>query len=311
MRRKDIILCSLILLLILLRFFLPKAGTFALSVEYCDVLVIWLFCGFVIRKTRDALPNAAWVLTILLCIGFGLFFSKDLCLDLIQGPKTVTLTEVSVTSTQAHTGIFSRHVYLSGINPSGKRIRLELSKLEEAGPAVTVTYYPNTGRIISCTDGEHISQVILPETYLTFCGVDPEETAEKLRSMAETVTETDQGLVLELTESQKEAFREQNQSYIDETLNTFTNTDPDWSYTIDGTSITYSYDESIKPVLQAELLMGVTAMEGFQQLLDNGDGTWQINLTICNCHTGKVVAEGTLPEETITFDETDWIKSYE
>ena len=51
-----------------------------------------------------------------------------------------------------HTGIFSRHYYLTGTDGEGKKIRVEISgqdyeRLETAG-SVSMEYYPNTKRVV-------------------------------------------------------------------------------------------------------------------------------------------------------------------
>ena len=83
----------------------------------------------------------------------ALWFSKDIVPDLAAGPQTAILTDIQLSGTQAHTGIFSHHYYLLGIDLQGEKIRVEISgqdyeRLETAG-SVLIEYYPNTKRAVN------------------------------------------------------------------------------------------------------------------------------------------------------------------
>ncbi len=45
-------------------------------------------------------------------------------------------------------------------------------------------------------------------------------------------------------------------------------------------------------------------------ILKTNNQDWQVNLKIINCHTNKVVAEGTLPRDTIKYGGLEWNNSY-
>lgn len=112
--------------------------------------------------------------------------------------------------------------------------------------------------LCSCTSQEPVSEeVFLPEFFLSF-------------------TMQQDGLLLVLTEEQKKILRKQNQDYIDSILARFTAEDPEYSYSIEGSHLTFRYDPSIDPLLQEELLMGVSSMEAFNILLETRDGTRQL-----------------------------------
>ena len=112
--------------------------------------------------------------------------------------------------------------------------------------------------LCSCTSQEPVlEEVFLPEFFLSF-------------------TMQQDGLLLVLTEEQKKILRKQNQDYIDSILARFTAEDPEYSYSIEGSHLTFRYDPSIDPLLQEELLMGVSSMEAFNILLETRDGTRQL-----------------------------------
>lgn len=78
--------------------------------------------------------------------------NRSTALDLVSGPETAQLTDIQVSRSQAHTGIFSLHYYLTGTDSRGERVRLEISGDDytrlSGSSSVTVEYYRHTGRIV-------------------------------------------------------------------------------------------------------------------------------------------------------------------
>ena len=135
---------------------LPKSGPLVLLVELWVIFIIWVVCIYVIariiqnRKTAEAGIKTAGAILAVICAAVCLWFTRDIAADLVSGPKTAALTEVEVRQSQAHTGIFSHHYYLTGTDPPGKRIRVEISSGDYAGAAGTeranLVYYENHAR---------------------------------------------------------------------------------------------------------------------------------------------------------------------
>lgn len=158
-KRYEIVLCVLLLAVIVAGLFLPKSGPLVLLDELCDIFIIWVVCIYVIariiqnRKTAETGIKTAGAILAVICAAVCLWFTRDIAADLVSGPKTAALTEVEVRQSQAHTGIFSHHYYLTGTDPQGKRIRVEISAGDYAGAAgtdsVTLVYYEHTGRTVS------------------------------------------------------------------------------------------------------------------------------------------------------------------
>ena len=48
--------------------------------------------------------------------------NRSTALDLVSGPETAQLTDIQVSRSQAHTGIFSLHYYLTGTDSRGERV---------------------------------------------------------------------------------------------------------------------------------------------------------------------------------------------
>ena len=89
------------------------------------------------------------------CAAVCMWFTKDFAADLAWGTKTVTLTDIEVSETQAHTSIFSHHYYLMGTDSQGLRTRVETSAddytmMSQTGNGTAVlVYYEHTGRAVS------------------------------------------------------------------------------------------------------------------------------------------------------------------
>ena len=160
-KKYEIILCILVLAVIAAGLLLPKTGNFVLLDELCNAAIIWIACIYVIvraLRSRTALSvsgKAARAAAVIICIAFVFWFSKDIVLDLAAGPRTAALTDIQVSETQAHTGIFSQHYYLTGSDHNGETVRAEISReeynkyngLPQSG-TVTIEYYEHTRRIV-------------------------------------------------------------------------------------------------------------------------------------------------------------------
>ena len=161
-KKYEIILCILVLAAVAAGLLLPKTGELVLLDELCSIsVVIWIVCIYVVVrvihnwKTGEKSTKTAGVIIAAVCAAVCLWFTKDLAADLVSGTKTVMLTDIEVSESQAHTGIFSHHYYLLGTDPQGERIRVEISaddytRTRLAGNTTAVlVYYEHTGRAVS------------------------------------------------------------------------------------------------------------------------------------------------------------------
>lgn len=162
MKRKiqtyEIILCIFVLAVVAAGLLMPKTGPLVMIDEICDIVAIWTVCIYVIvriiqsRGRFQASVKAARVLVIAACVAIGVLFTRSTALDLVSGPVTAQLTDIQVSRSQAHTGIFSLHYYLTGTDSRGERVRLEISGDDytrlSGSSSVTVEYYRHTRRIV-------------------------------------------------------------------------------------------------------------------------------------------------------------------
>lgn len=100
---------------------------------------------------------------------------------------------------------------------------------------------------------------------------------------------------------------------MEEIMEDFEVEDPEYSYEVssDYSEVTYKYDENVDPMVQTKVLLVFTTNYALKGILENNNSEWSVTMNIVNCHTEKTVASGTLPEQTISFTENDWKKSYE
>ena len=154
----EIILCIFVLAVVAAGLLMPKTGSLVMIDEICDIVVIWTVCIYVIvriiqsRGRFQASVKAARILVIAACVAIGVLFTGSTALDLVSGPEMAQLTDIQVSRSQAHTGIFSLHYYLTGTDSRGERVRLEISGDDytrlSGSSSVTVEYYRHTGRIV-------------------------------------------------------------------------------------------------------------------------------------------------------------------
>lgn len=163
------------------------------------------------------------------------------------------------------------------------------------------------------TEEDKVSEITIPASYLEFTGNDAEETAEDYKACCTDATVQDGNVVLEVNEQQKQEILEMNQDFIDDALEDFQEENSQYSYELkdDFSGVVYRYDESIESGVQAKMLMGVTSMYALNGIIESGNSEWSVKVTIENCHTGNVVAQGVLPDDSISFGQEEWETSYE
>ena len=154
----EIILCIFVLAVVAAGLLMPNTGSLVMIDEICDIVAVWTVCIYVIvriiqsRGRFQASVKAVRILVIAACVVIGVLFTGSTALDLVSGPEMAQLTDIQVSRSQAHTGIFSLHYYLTGTDSRGERVRLEISGDDytrlSGSSSVTVEYYRHTRRIV-------------------------------------------------------------------------------------------------------------------------------------------------------------------
>lgn len=158
-KKSDIVLALLVLAAVAAGLLLPRSGKLVLLDELSGIAAIWIVCIYVILKVIHGWKaggksiKTAGVIIAAVCAAVCLWSVKDLAADLVSGTRTVMLTDIEVRESQAHTGIFSHHYYLLGMDPQGKWIHVEISAgdYERTGgnKSAELVYYEHTGRTVS------------------------------------------------------------------------------------------------------------------------------------------------------------------
>ena len=108
----EIILCIFVLAVVAAGLLMPKTGSLVMIDEICDIVAVWTVCIYVIvriiqsRGRFQASVKAVRILVIAACVVIGVLFTGSTALDLVSGPETAQLTDIQVSRSQAHTGIF-------------------------------------------------------------------------------------------------------------------------------------------------------------------------------------------------------------
>ena len=152
-KKVEIILLILVLIVIAAGLLLPKTGELVLLDELCNISVLWIVCIYLVVKVvrNKAAGKALGAGLVIVCFALALWFSKDLVLDLSAGSQTIELRDIQISESQGHAGIFSHHYYLTGFH-NNETLRFEISAKEysqlKPGETVTAEVYKHTGRIV-------------------------------------------------------------------------------------------------------------------------------------------------------------------
>lgn len=175
--------------------------------------------------------------------------------------------------------------------------------------------YTTVGFNEGINNKEEIFSIIVPESYFSFTNTQIEKNIESLKGLGNeyitSVKKENNTMVIEVTESQKNKLIERNNKYIETLSNGFSNANEKYHYEFnsDFSDLTYYFDEHIAPITQGKI-GSITASYILNNILKTNNQDWQVHIRIINCHTNKLVAEGTLPKDTIKYGELEWNNSY-
>ena len=135
--------------------FLPKSGRFALLDVTVDNLIIWgilIYMFLKVRKFSGGIKNNLYLYAVCLFLAlFCLWMTKDLAMDLIAGPKVITLYNVKLSKLQGTKGLASLHYYINGSDLEGNDYKIEISGSDYTNinktDTLVITYYENTDKL--------------------------------------------------------------------------------------------------------------------------------------------------------------------
>jgi hypothetical protein len=155
LKKFDWVYTSVGVALSIVALFLPKSGRFALLDVAVDNLIIWGIVVYVflkVRKLSGGIKQNLFVYVVwLFLVLFSLCTTKNFVMDIISGPKAITLYNVNLSMLQGTKGLISLHYYLNGSDSEGKHHRIEISSWDynnfNRPDSFTITYYENTDRL--------------------------------------------------------------------------------------------------------------------------------------------------------------------
>lgn len=153
------ILWSAVLICMIVQIALPEIGVLGMVKEGSYAVLFFGIGGScvwaIIQKwKKDKAAVVLGIFMLILTVGIGGWISRKLVLDLIEGPKIVHLTSITMEESSGMSGIISHHYYLCGRddNDKWKGYQMEVSADEyyelEGKQQVTVLCYPRTERIL-------------------------------------------------------------------------------------------------------------------------------------------------------------------
>lgn len=158
-RKAEMIILITSAIILIVSLTLPVSGEFALVDEFFDILVLAciivyaLFEVFNSNKLKGKINKGIKTAIIMVCVLFVGFFSKNLVMDVISEPKSIVLHNVSTSSYQGYTGIFSSHYYVEGYDSNYNKHKVEISHSDffrlSNKETINVDYFENTGRALS------------------------------------------------------------------------------------------------------------------------------------------------------------------
>lgn len=174
----------------------------------------------------------------------------------------------------------------------------------------------NTVSDILPTNAE-VYEIIIPDSLLNISGISELEYIasfdNETHDVYTDVQLVDDEVILYLTDIQRQNLINQVKDTIDIILEDYYQSNPDYKFMGDKNyqSITFSYDENISERLETTVLGAVFAKYAYLNVLEHKDPNWKIHLQIYNCHTNKLVIEGDLEKERVSWSQDDWARSYE
>lgn len=176
-------------------------------------------------------------------------------------------------------------------------------------PAADPAREPDAGKTLP----ETTEEITIPASIFKFANTDIEDNMEAFGDYCTDVRREGDDLILEVTPAQKEELIEMYTGSIDDVLEDMA--EEEWGYyvetDIDHSRFVYHYDENIDGILEAKMLLTITASDVLTGIMETGDPDWNVRAKIANCHTGLTVGEGTFPDGSITFGPDEWKASYD
>ncbi len=157
----------------------------------------------------------------------------------------------------------------------------------------------------------------IPWTYWSYTGTTKEAGVDSFNELGQdyctSAKVVDDHVEIELTEQQREKLIERNNTYIAELVDEFKAYNSEYRYEPDETyqKVALYFDENIPTILHVSTFYNITACYGMNYMLTNHVAEWNVELSIYNCHTDKLVAFANVPYDSVSYGPEEWAASYQ
>ena len=164
---------------------------------------------------------------------------------------------------------------------------------------------------------DSISTMTIPHSLIRFCGLEKDEFIESFSSNHNDIyTEVKvegEDVVVSMTEPQRQNFIKQTERIIDNSLDDYYNYNSEYKFhgSSDYKKVEFYHDEHLRKLDEETAILKVVSQYAQMQLLTDNTRDWNVEVKVYNCHTGKLVGEGTAPHDHLRWTSEDWSKSYE
>ena len=164
---------------------------------------------------------------------------------------------------------------------------------------------------------DSISTMNIPHSLIRFCGLEQDEFIESISSnhndIYTEVKAEGEDVVVSMTESQKQNLIKQTEQIIDNSLEDYYNFSPEYRFygSNDYKKVEFYHDEHLRKLDEEIAILKVASQYAQMQLLMDDSEDWSVEVKVYNCHTGKLVAEATVPHDHFRSTSEDWTRSYE
>ena len=157
---------------------------------------------------------------------------------------------------------------------------------------------------------------MIPESYFEFSSTEAADQAEASNELGDELCTNAEavgtGMKLELTDVQRDNMIKRNDEFAESLVDDLLQENEAYHYTGDDSyrKLDFYFDEHVDPMTQIFALQGACCCYAYNQILLNHTEDWNVELTIYNCHTNKVVVHANIPSEDSSWTPEDWENSY-
>lgn len=163
---------------------------------------------------------------------------------------------------------------------------------------------------------EEIFDIIIPPSYMKYSGVEASELCDSFNKMGKefiySAEVVESGVKICVTQQQIDKIIERNNKNTKNFIESFESYNKEYCFvgTNDYSVMEFYCDEQLDNQRLFTALATISTTYGMNNILYNKSSEWDVTIRIINCHTDKVVIEGSVLNDTMTIDDKTWEKTY-